>query len=72
MGSNNYAKAKDLRGQTLDELKGFVTKKEEELFKLQFQHATGQLENTAKPRTVRREIARARTVIAAKLRDQAT
>lgn len=35
----------------------------EEQFKLRFQHATGQLENTARIRKVRRDIARVKTVM---------
>ena len=35
----------------------------EEQFKLRFQHATGQLENTARMRKVRRDIARVKTVM---------
>ncbi|MEL7369060.1 MAG: 50S ribosomal protein L29 [Myxococcota bacterium] len=54
---------KDLRDRTDDELVTFVQEKSEELFKLRFQHYTGQLENTARLKTVRREIARARTII---------
>ena len=38
----------------------------EEQFKLRFQHATGQLENTARMRQVRRDIARVKTVMNAK------
>jgi large subunit ribosomal protein L29 len=34
----------------------------EELFKLRFQHATGQLENPVRMRTLRRELARVLTV----------
>jgi large subunit ribosomal protein L29 len=42
--------------QRLEELR-------EEQFKLRFQHATGQLENTARMRKVRRDIARVKTVM---------
>lgn len=38
----------------------------EEQFKLRMQHATGQLAKTTRLRTVRRDIARMRTVISAK------
>ncbi|MDD2749453.1 MULTISPECIES: 50S ribosomal protein L29 [Acidithiobacillus] len=38
----------------------------EEQFKLRMQHATGQLAKTTRLRTVRRDIARVRTVISAK------
>ena len=60
----DFMKAKDLREQTEEELANFLSDKQRELFKLRFQHFTGQLENTAKMRLVRREVARARTIIA--------
>lgn len=66
MASGNIAKAADLRGQTIEELKELVKKKEGELLKIKFQHATGQLENTAKKGQARKELARLRTIIAEK------
>ena len=48
--------------QLVDELK---TLKKEQL-NLRFQKATGQLENTARVREVRRDIARVQTVLSAK------
>ncbi|MCC7385239.1 MAG: 50S ribosomal protein L29 [Deltaproteobacteria bacterium] len=68
MGSGNITKAADLRNQTPDELGQFIRTREDELLKLKFQHATGQLENTAKKKQVRREIARARTILSEKQR----
>jgi large subunit ribosomal protein L29 len=59
---SDVTKATDLRGQTDEELGQFIKDKEEELFRLKFQHYTGQLENTGRLRTIRREIARARTI----------
>ena len=61
--SSDVMTAKDLRDRTDDELVSFVQEKSEELFKLRFQHYTGQLENTARLKVVRRELARARTII---------
>ncbi|MBX2811838.1 MAG: 50S ribosomal protein L29 [Myxococcales bacterium] len=61
MGDNQ--KAKDLREQTVEELETFVSDKVKELFRLRFQHFTGQLENTAQIKLVRREVARARTIV---------
>ncbi|MEM7678404.1 MAG: 50S ribosomal protein L29 [Myxococcota bacterium] len=61
--TNDAISPKDMRDRTDDELVTFVQEKSEELFKLRFQHYTGQLENTARLKTVRREIARARTII---------
>lgn len=67
MASSNVTKAKDLRTRTQEELSVFLREKSEELFKLRFQHFTGQLENVARLKQVRREIARARTIIAEKV-----
>jgi large subunit ribosomal protein L29 len=64
--ASNVTKGKDLRGRTDEELSVFLRDKTEELFKLRFQHFTGQLENVARLKQVRREIARARTIIAEK------
>jgi large subunit ribosomal protein L29 len=44
------------------ELAEFIGDKREELFNLRFQHATGQLENTARLRETKRELARGLTV----------
>jgi large subunit ribosomal protein L29 len=71
MPSGNIAKTADLRGQTLEELKDLLKKREDELLKIKFQHATGQLENTAKKGLARKELARLRTIIAEKSQAQA-
>lgn len=71
MASGNIAKVADLRGQTVEELKEFIAKKGDELLKLKFQHATGQLESTARKGHVRRELARAKTVLAEKSKKSA-
>jgi large subunit ribosomal protein L29 len=55
--------ADDLRGQSRDELADSLTKLKKEQFNLRFQRANGQLENTSRVRTVRREIARIETVM---------
>jgi large subunit ribosomal protein L29 len=44
------------------ELAEFIGDKREELFNLRFQHATGQLENTARLKEAKRELARGLTV----------
>ena len=64
--ASEITKAKDLRGRTDEELSVFLREKTEELFKLRFQHFTGQLENVARLKQVRREIARAKTIMAQK------
>ncbi len=59
-------KAEELRSKTPDELKTQLTSLKKEAFNLRFQGATGQLENPARMRLVRREIARVKTVLAEK------
>lgn len=56
-------KAAELRSKSSDELKDELLKLRKEAFNLRFQQASGQLENTARVRQVRREIARIKTVI---------
>ena len=68
--ASNVVKSKDLRGRTDEELQVFLRDKSEELFKLRFQHFTGQLENVARVKQVKREIARARTIVAEKARSK--
>jgi large subunit ribosomal protein L29 len=53
------AKIREQAGAELDKRAGEIR---EELFKLRFQHATGQLENPVRMRTLRRELARVLTV----------
>jgi large subunit ribosomal protein L29 len=55
-------KPEDLRGMTPDQLDEQLANLKKEQFNLRFQRATGQLENTARVRTVRRDIARIKTV----------
>lgn len=55
--------AEDLRTKTGDELTDSLAKLKKEQFNLRFQRANGQLENTSRARTVRREIARIQTVM---------
>jgi large subunit ribosomal protein L29 len=54
--------AADLRVMTIDQLDDELLKLKKEQFNLRFQKATGQLENTARVRVVRRDIARIKTV----------
>ena len=60
----------DLRAMTVDQLDDEAMKLKKEQFNLRFQRATGQLENTARVRQVRRDIARIKTVAALKLAGQ--
>src|SRR4051794_6438815 len=55
-------KASDARAMTVDQLDDEVLKLKKEQFNLRFQRATGQLENTARVRVVRRDIARMLTI----------
>ena len=56
-------KAGDLRARTEDELNEEVETLGKEIFNLRFQRASGQLENTARVRQVRRDIARIKTIL---------
>ncbi len=55
--------ARELREKTPDQLKEQLESLKKEAFNLRFQQATGQLENTARMRQVRRDIARVKTVL---------
>jgi large subunit ribosomal protein L29 len=55
-------KARDLRDMTDAELEDALADRRKELFNLRFQSATGALENTARLRLAKREIARILTV----------
>ena len=55
-------KAEDLRHMTVDQLGDELMKLKKERFNLRFQRASGQLENTARVRQVRRDIARIETI----------
>ena len=56
-------KASDLRVKSRDDLKTELLSLKKESFNLRFQKAGGQLENPARIRQVRREIARIQTVL---------
>ena len=62
VGSEEYT-IKNLNEKTNAEIEGFINKSKEELFNLRFQQATGQLENTARLKAVKRDIARMYTVL---------
>jgi large subunit ribosomal protein L29 len=55
--------AAELRAMDAEALEDKLKEAKEELFNLRFQNATGQLDNTARLKTVRREIARIYTVV---------
>ena len=53
----------ELVGKSADELKNDLVSAKKELFNLRFQNATNQLDNTARIKEVRKNIARIQTVI---------
>ncbi len=55
-------KVEDIRRMSDDEMDAEVLKLKKERFNLRFQRATGQLENTARIREARRDIARLKTI----------
>ncbi|MDI3257788.1 MAG: 50S ribosomal protein L29 [Kyrpidia sp.] len=56
-------KSKDLRNLSDDEIQSKVNDLKEELFNLRFQLATGQLDNPMRIRQVKKDIARAKTIL---------
>jgi large subunit ribosomal protein L29 len=62
-------KAKELREKSIDELRRSETDLAEQLFKLRFQKATGQIENPIKIRLVRKDIARIKMVLSQRLKE---
>ena len=60
------ARLSDLKVMAADQLDQEVLNLKKEQFNLRFQRATGQLENTARVRVVRRDIARVKTLAATK------
>ena len=59
----NGMNASELRGKSPDELREALESLKKESFNLRFQAATGQLENTSRMRTVKREAARVKTIL---------
>ena len=55
--------AQELRNKTPDQLREDLVALKKEAFNLRFQQATGQLENTARIKAVRRDAARVKTVL---------
>ena len=61
-------KAVDVRAKTDDELQAQIEQLGKEAFNLRFLRASGQLENTARVRQVRRDIARIKTILGQRAR----
>ena len=55
--------ASELREKTPDQLRDALTELKKEAFNLRFQQAGGQMENTARMRSVRRDAARVLTIL---------
>ncbi len=62
----NSGRLSDLRVMTEDQLDDEALKLKKEQFNLRFQKASGQLQDTARVRVVRRDIARVKTIAAQK------
>jgi len=60
--------AAELRDKTPDQLRDQLASLKKEAFNLRFQQATGQLENTARMRAVKRDTARVKTILNEKAR----
>jgi len=56
-------KTTDLRAKSKDELRDELVSLKKEQFNLRFQAASGQLENTARVKKVRRDVARIQTIL---------
>ena len=63
--------AQELRNKTPDQLREDLVALKKEAFNLRFQQATGQLETTARIRTVKRDVARVMTVLNEKAKEAA-
>jgi large subunit ribosomal protein L29 len=66
------AKIEDVRAKTIDELGDQLNELNKEAFNLRFQAASGQLENTARVRQVRRNLAQIKTILNEKKRESAS
>jgi large subunit ribosomal protein L29 len=56
-------KTKEIRALSAEEIKAKIADTREELMKLRFQQVTGQLTDTSRLRTLRREVARMETIL---------
>ena len=63
--------AQELRDKTPDQLRDELVTLKKEAFNLRFQQAGGTLENTARMRTVRRDVARVKTILNEKAKAEA-
>ncbi|MBY6155710.1 50S ribosomal protein L29 [Vannielia litorea] len=63
--------AQELRDKTPDQLRDALVDLKKEAFNLRFQQAGGQIENTARMRQVRRDVARVKTILNEKAKAEA-
>ncbi len=56
-------KTNDLRKLTTEEINNKIKENKEELFNLRFKQATGNLENSARLKELRKEVARLKTIL---------
>ncbi|MBY6049633.1 MULTISPECIES: 50S ribosomal protein L29 [Rhodobacterales] len=63
--------AQELRDKTPDQLRDALVDLKKEAFNLRFQQAGGSIENTARMRTVRRDVARVKTILNEKAKAEA-
>ena len=63
--------ATELKAKTPDQLRDELVALKKAAFNLRFQQATGQLESTARMRSVRRDVARVKTILNQKAADAA-
>ena len=69
MKTNKYVE--ELKTKSTEELAQALTDAKKELFNLRFQNATNQLDNTARIKEVRKNIARIQTVLTSKAKAEA-
>jgi large subunit ribosomal protein L29 len=62
----SQSRVADIRAMTEDQLEDEALKLKKEQFNLRFQRASGQLQDTARVRVVRRDLARVKTIAAQK------
>jgi len=63
-------KARELRDLSDDELRSKEEELKDQLFKLNFQHTLGQLENAMKLKSIKKDIARIKTILREKERER--
>lgn len=59
-------KAREIKELSEEELRGKEEELKDQLFKLKFQHALGQLENAMKLKNIKKDIARIKTILKGK------